>query len=78
MRRAYADVVVVAITAPPEFLPSASPCGRVAATARSSSGSAARVDDAAAAPDVTIVNVGSAEYHARQLVRIIKGDRWDE
>ena len=36
------------------------------------------VDEAAAAPDVTIVNTGSAEYHARQFVRVIKGDRWDE
>ena len=27
--------------------------------------------------DVTIVNVSSAEYHARQFVRIIKGDHWD-
>jgi ribose 1,5-bisphosphokinase len=35
------------------------------------------VEDAAAAPDVTIVNVSTAEYHARQLVRVIKGDRWD-
>jgi ribose 1,5-bisphosphokinase len=35
------------------------------------------VDDAAAAPDVTISNVSSAEYHARQFVRIIKGERWD-
>ena len=31
-----------------------------------------------AKPDVTIINVGSAEYHARQLVRIIKGERWDD
>ncbi len=36
------------------------------------------VDEAAAAPDVTIVNTGSADYHARQLVRIIKGERWDD
>jgi ribose 1,5-bisphosphokinase len=36
------------------------------------------VDAAAAAPDVTIMNVSSAEYHARQFVRVIKGDRWDE
>jgi len=35
------------------------------------------VDETATAPDVTIVNVSSAEYHARQLVRIIKGERWD-
>ena len=36
------------------------------------------VDEAAAVPDVTIVNTGSVEYHARQLVRIIKGERWDD
>jgi ribose 1,5-bisphosphokinase len=35
------------------------------------------VDEAAAMPDATIVNTSSAEYHARQLVRIIKGERWD-
>jgi ribose 1,5-bisphosphokinase len=29
-------------------------------------------------PDVTMVNMSSAEYHARQLLRFIKGDRWDE
>ena len=28
--------------------------------------------------DATIVNTGSAEYHARQLVRAIKGEKWDE
>jgi ribose 1,5-bisphosphokinase len=38
----------------------------------------ARSVDDAAVPDVTIVNVSSAEFHARQLVRAIKGDRWDE
>ena len=38
----------------------------------------ARVEDAAAAPDVTIVNISSAEYHARQLVRAIKGEKWDD
>ena len=37
-----------------------------------------KVEDAAAAPDVTIMNVSTAEYHARQLVRVIKGERWDE
>ena len=42
------------------------------------SGSAARSTMTAATPDVTIMNVGSAEYHARQFVRIIKGDRWDD
>ena len=38
----------------------------------------ARTVDDASAPDATIVNVSSAEFHARQLVRAIKGDRWDE
>jgi ribose 1,5-bisphosphokinase len=73
MRRAYADVTVVSITAPPEIL-----AERLAARARSSDGRLAdrlrrAVDDAAAAPDVIIVNVGSVEHHARELVRIIKG-----
>ena len=27
---------------------------------------------------VTIVNTGSAKYHARQLVRAIKGERWED
>ena len=71
MRRAYADVVVVSITAPPEIL-----AERLAARARGSDGQIEHrlrraVDDAA--PDVTIVNVGSAEDHARELVRIIRG-----
>jgi ribose 1,5-bisphosphokinase len=73
MRRAYADVTVVSITAPPEIL-----AERLTARARSSDGRLAdrlrrAVDDAAAAPDVTIVNVGSIEHHARELVGIIKG-----
>lgn len=72
MRRAYADVTVVSITAPPEIL-----AERLTARARSSDGRLAdrlrAVDDAAAAPDVTIVNVGSVEHHAHELVRIIKG-----
>ncbi|MDE2242222.1 MAG: phosphonate metabolism protein/1,5-bisphosphokinase (PRPP-forming) PhnN [Bradyrhizobium sp.] len=78
MRRAYADVVVVAITAPPQVL-----AERLAMRARDSDGRieqrlGRRVDDAAAVPDITIMNVSSAEYHARQFVRIIKGDRWNE
>lgn len=77
MRRAYADVAVVSITAPPQVL-----AERLAMRARSSDGKIEQrlgrnVDDASAAPDVTIVNVSSAEYHARQFVRIIKGERWD-
>jgi ribose 1,5-bisphosphokinase len=76
MRRSYADVVVVSITAPPQVL-----AERLATRARSSDGQIdarlrRNVGDAAA-PDFTISNVSSAEYHARQLVRVIKGDRWD-
>ena len=77
-RRAYADVAVVLITAPPNVL-----AERIAMRARSSDGIAENrlrrtVEDASAVPDVTIVNTGSAEYHARRLVRIIKGEKWDE
>ena len=74
MRRAYADVVVVSITAPPEVL-----AERLAARARGSDGQIANrlnraVDGVAAAPDATITNVGDVEHHACELVRIIKGD----
>lgn len=73
-RRAYANVRVVSIAAPPEILEA-----RLAARARGSDGQIEQrlgriVDDPAAAPDITIVNVGAAEDHARALVRIIKGD----
>lgn len=75
MRRAYADVVVVSITAPPQVL-----AERLAMRQRGSDGTIEErlqrtVDDASAAPDATIVNVGTAEYHARQLVRIIGGEK---
>jgi ribose 1,5-bisphosphokinase len=78
MRRAYASVLVVSITAPPNVL-----AERIAMRARGSDGKIEQrlhrtVDEAAAVPDVTIVNTGSVEYHARQLVRIIKGERWDD
>jgi ribose 1,5-bisphosphokinase len=78
MRRAYADVVVVLITAPPNVL-----AERIAMRARNSDGLLEirlrrTVEDASAAPDVTIVNTGSAEYHSRQLVRVIKGEKWDD
>jgi len=79
VRRAYADVVVVSITAPPNVL-----ADRIAMRARSSDGTIeGRLrrtveDDASAVPDVTIVNVSTAEYHARQLVRVIKGEKWDD
>lgn len=75
MRGAYADVVVVSITAPPEILAS-----RLAARGRTSDGKIENrlgraVDGASTVPDVTIVNMGSAEDHARQLVQVIKGER---
>ena len=73
MRRAYADVTVVSITAPPEILASASPRGRAAATGRSRTGSTEPSTTSAAAPDLTIINVGGAEDHARELLRVIKG-----
>ena len=78
MRRAYADVLVVLITAPPNVL-----AERIALRARGSDGKLESrlgrvVEDASAAPDITIVNISSAEYHARQLVRAIKGERWDD
>jgi ribose 1,5-bisphosphokinase len=78
MRCAYSSVLVISITAPPNVL-----AERLAMRGRGSDGKIEHrlhrtVDEAAAAPDVTLVNTGSAEYHARQLVRAIKGDRWDE
>ena len=78
MRRAYADVVVVLITAPPNVL-----AERLAMRSRGSDGKIEHrlhrtVDDAAAASDVSIVNISSAEYHARQIIRIVKGDHWRE
>jgi len=76
-RRSYVNVVVVSITAPPDVL-----AARLAMRARASDGRiehrlARTVDETTATPDFSIVNSGTAEYHARQLVRIIKGERWD-
>jgi ribose 1,5-bisphosphokinase len=73
MRRAYADVIVVQVTAPPEVL-----AERLTARARGSDGQIEQrlrraVDEIAVAADVTIVNVGAAEQHAERLVRIIRG-----
>ena len=73
VRRTYAVVTVVSITAPPEIL-----VARLAARARDSDGRVAdrlsrAVDAAASIPDVTILNVGRAEDHARQLLQAIKG-----
>jgi len=77
VRSAYTHVVVVSITAPTNVL-----AERLAMRGRNSDGKiehrlSRTIDDISAAPDVTIVNVDSAEYHARQFVRIIKGDRWE-
>jgi ribose 1,5-bisphosphokinase len=71
LRRSYANVVVVSITAPADVL-----AERLAMRRRGSDGNIAQrlaraVDDAE--PDTTIVNVSSAEYHARQLLRVIGG-----
>src|SRR6266702_2415883 len=78
LRQAYANVVVVAITAPPDVL-----AQRLAARARHSDGNIAEriarsVDDSTAQADVTIVNAGSAEYHSRQLARVIRNECWHE
>lgn len=71
LRDSYANVVVVSITAPADVL-----AERLAMRKRGSDGNIAQrlartVEDAE--PDATIVNVSSAEYHARQLLRIISG-----
>ncbi|MBR0840624.1 phosphonate metabolism protein/1,5-bisphosphokinase (PRPP-forming) PhnN [Bradyrhizobium liaoningense] len=78
LRQTYANVVVVAITAPPDVL-----AQRLAARARHSDGNIAdrlarSVDDASAQADVTILNAGSADYHSRQLVRVIRNEGWHE
>jgi ribose 1,5-bisphosphokinase len=71
LRRTYANVTVVSITAPADVL-----AQRLAMRSRGSDGNIAQrlartVEDSK--PDATIVNVSSAEYHARQLLRIIGG-----
>ncbi|GLR99328.1 MULTISPECIES: phosphonate metabolism protein/1,5-bisphosphokinase (PRPP-forming) PhnN [Bradyrhizobium] len=78
LRRAYVNVVVVAITAPPDVL-----AQRLAARARHSDGNIAErlsrsVDDASVRADVTILNAGSADYHGRQLARVIRNEGWQE
>jgi len=69
LRHAYGNVVVVSITAPADVL-----AERLAMRKRGSDHNIAErlartVEDAE--PDATIVNVSSAEYHARQLLRVI-------
>lgn len=78
LRAAYANVVVVAITAPPDVL-----AQRLAARARHSDGNIAdrltrSVSDASTNADVTILNAGSADYHGRHLLRVIRNESWHE
>jgi ribose 1,5-bisphosphokinase len=72
LRRAYADVVVIGVTAPPEIL-----AERLAIRARGSDGKIGqrlgRTVNETGAPDLTIHNVGNAQEHAERLVRIVKG-----
>jgi ribose 1,5-bisphosphokinase len=71
VRRTYAHVVVVSITAPPNVL-----AERLTSRGRDSDGPIEprlrRAVDAAVA-DATIVNVGAVEPHVRSLIQIIKG-----
>lgn len=70
LRAAYADVVVVSITAPPEVL-----AARLAARGRASDGPLGdrlKRSVATAGADVTIENVGAADVHAAELIRAIK------
>lgn len=76
MRRMYANVVVVAVTAPADVL-----ARRLAMRSRASDGAvqdrlARKVDDGVV-PDRTIVNLSSAEFHARQLLQMIRATRAD-
>jgi ribose 1,5-bisphosphokinase len=71
-RRTYANVTVIAITAPPEIL-----AERLKVRARGSDGRVeqrlSRTFDTAT-PDITILNVGRPDDHARRLVRAIRGE----
>jgi ribose 1,5-bisphosphokinase len=76
-RSSYAGVAVISITAPPDVL-----AERLAMRGRVSDGKIEQrlgrtIDETSFAPDYTIVNVGGVDYHARQLARIIKGERWE-
>lgn len=71
LRAAYDNVVVVSITAPPEVL-----AARLAARGRSSDGPIGerlRRSVESAIPDVTINNVGAADAHADELMKVIRG-----
>jgi ribose 1,5-bisphosphokinase len=71
-RQTYANVTVIAITAPPEIL-----AERLKMRARGSDGRVeqrlSRTVDTTA-PDITILNVGRPDDHARRLVRAIRGE----
>jgi ribose 1,5-bisphosphokinase len=75
-RRTYANVTVVSITAPPDVL-----AERIAMRARRSDGQSGqrlgRTVSGSVAADVTILNVGRPEQHARRFVRIIRDDCTD-
>lgn len=71
LREAYADVIVVSITAPLEIL-----AARLAKRERASDGEAGErlrrtVENVRSEPDVVIQNVGRAEDHAHELRRVI-------
>jgi ribose 1,5-bisphosphokinase len=70
-RRSYANVKVVAITAPPDVL-----AERLAMRARGSDGQLGQRlgRSVSAVPDITILNVGRPEDHARRLLRIVRDD----
>jgi ribose 1,5-bisphosphokinase len=74
LRQLYLNVVVVSVTAPADVL-----AVRLAARKRSSDADLGErlhrvVEGADLVPDVTIVNVGDANEHARALTQIIKGE----
>jgi ribose 1,5-bisphosphokinase len=74
LRRRYANVVVVAITAPPEIL-----AARLAGRGRSSDADLGKrlhrvIDGTEPVPDVTIVNVGDPQEHAAVLTQIIRNE----
>ena len=71
MRHDYCNVLVVLITAPPDVLKR-----RLVTRARQSDGAPeqrlSRVVEGGE-PDQTLLNVGCADFHARELVKIIRG-----
>jgi ribose 1,5-bisphosphokinase len=72
VRQRYENVIVVAITAPPDIL-----AARLAARKRGSdidvSERLQRVIDEEGSPDFTLVNIGDPRAHAAVLTRVIKG-----